>query len=724
MLSAGAVEIAAVGNVADHRVAPHDRLEPVAVGRGHDVGGRQPFGVGDLRVAAADVQSLLGRKGARSQHQLQLGAAVGVGGLRQDLLDRPRTADVAQMLDAQARNVHRPAPSGRGGGEHGDGSPPEDAAFRRAPPAAIKVASTAVQRLWTYVGRHRGRYIAGAACLFATATLVMAIPYLTRRAIDTIRAGDSGVLDAVAWYGSAIVVLAVLQALVRTLSRVLIFNTGRDIEYEIRSDLFRHLETLPQSFYQRQRTGDLMSRLVNDIAAIRLMLGPGILTIINTPLYCVYAFSLMLAMNVRLTLAAVVPFPLLLWIVKRYSGAMMEATVRTQERLADLSSYVQEHLSGIHVVRAYVREKARIDAFAELNEAFKDQAMEVAKLRGMVFPFVRIVSSLGVLIVLYYGGLLVVAGSLTLGELVAFIGYLHILAWPIMAMGWMIAIYQRSKAALTRLGEIFDTRPEIVSPPQPQAAGAVRGEIRFEGVRFAYPSDNGGPLVLDGVDLTIPAGGRLGVIGRTGSGKSTLALLIPRLFDVSEGRVTVDGVDVRDWDLRALRSHIGFVPQDPFLFSSSIEENIEFARDDASGADLARLVEMAGLDADLAEFPQGLETQVGERGVTLSGGQKQRLTLARAIARDPSILILDDSLSSVDAATERRILEQLEEVLAGRTSIVISHRVSSVRRADQIAVVDGGRIVERGTHEQLVALGGVYADLYQRQRISEELEAM
>ncbi|RMD82654.1 MAG: ABC transporter ATP-binding protein [Candidatus Dadabacteria bacterium] len=580
-----------------------------------------------------------------------------------------------------------------------------------------------MKRLWGYVGRHRGRYIAGAACLLATATLVMAIPYLTRHAIDTIRAQGTAALPAVTLYAAAIVALALAQAVVRTLSRVLIFNTGRDIEYELRSDLFRHLETLPQSFYQRQRTGDLMSRLVNDIGAVRLMLGPGILTMINTPLYCLYAFSLMLAMNVRLTLAAVVPFPLLLWIVKRYSGAMMEATVRNQERLADLSAYVQEHLSGMHVIRAYVRERARIDRFAELNEAFKNQAMEVAKLRGRVFPFVRVVSSLGVLVVLYYGGTLVVRGELTLGELVAFIGYLHILAWPIMSMGWMIAIYQRSKAALSRLGEIFDTRPDIVSPPQPAAAGNVRGEIRFEGVHFAYPGTDGRRPVLEGIDLHVPAGSRLGIIGRTGSGKTTLALLIPRLFDPTAGRVLVDGVDVRDWDLRALRSQIGFVPQDPFLFSSSIEENIEFAREDLSRHELSRLIEMAGLDADLAEFPQGLDTQVGERGVTLSGGQKQRLTLARAIARDPRILVLDDSLSSVDADTERRILDQLEEVLAGRTSVVISHRVSSVERADRIVVIDRGRIVESGTHGELLARGGLYAELYQRQRIDEELEA-
>jgi ATP-binding cassette subfamily B protein len=296
-----------------------------------------------------------------------------------------------------------------------------------------------------------------------------------------------------------------------------------------------------------------------------------------------------------------------------------------------------------------------------------------------------------------------------------------------MALGWMIAIYQRGRAALIRLGHIFDIEAEIRNPVDPRVPDVPLGAIRFENVSFGYPGNgNGGGarMILENVDLTVPAGQRLGVIGRTGSGKSTIAWLVPRLFDVSRGRVTVDGIDVREWDLNALRSQVGFVPQDPFLFSQSIGENIEFARDQLSRDELTRVIEMAGLDSDLVEFPHGIETQVGERGITLSGGQKQRLTLARAIAKHPRILILDDSLSSVDAATERRILGQLESVLEGRTSIVISHRVSSVRRADQIVVVDEGRIVERGTHNELLGRDGLYADLYRRQQLTEELEAM
>jgi ATP-binding cassette subfamily B multidrug efflux pump len=582
-----------------------------------------------------------------------------------------------------------------------------------------------MKRLWPYIARHKLRYTIGSLCLLATASLVMVIPGLTREAIDAIDPKHPAeTLAAIAHYGLLIIVIAAAQMIVRTASRSLIFNTGRDIEYELRNDIFRHLESLPQSFYQKQRTGDLMSRLINDIGAIRMVLGPGLLTFVNTPLYVLYAFTLMVVMDWKLTVAALLPFPIMLVVVKHFSGAMMEATMRTQERLADLSAFVQETLSGIHVVKAYVREDARESDFAAMNEDFKTQSMEVARLRGRVFPFIRVVASLGTLAVIYYGGRRVVEGKLTLGSLAAFIGYLHILAWPIMALGWMLSIFQRGKAALARLGEILDIVPDIRNPEHPRVAEEPRGEIRFEGVSFGYPSAGNGHPILSDIDLTVRPGQRLGVIGRTGSGKSTMAMLVPRLFDVSGGRVVVDGIDVREWDLETLRSHIGFVPQDPFLFSQSIGENIEFARDEVSRDEISRVIEMSGLDSDLNEFPHGIETQVGERGITLSGGQKQRLTLARAIAKNPSVLILDDSLSSVDAATERRILGQLESVLHGRTSIVISHRVSSVRRADQIVVVDDGRIVERGTHDELVQKDGLYADLFRRQQITEELEAM
>jgi ATP-binding cassette subfamily B multidrug efflux pump len=572
--------------------------------------------------------------------------------------------------------------------------------------------------------RYRARYIVGGLALFATASLVMIIPKLTQRAFDVI-GSDAAAADkiaAVTNYALIIIVIAVLQAIVRTWSRTLIFNAGRDVEYDLRGELYGHLLKLHQGYYQRQRTGDLMSRLVNDIGAVRLLLGPGFLTFVNTPLYCLYAFTLMMWMDPRLTIAAILPFPVVLLYMRRYMRAMMEATVRTSERLAEMSAFGQETLAGIHVVKSFGREDARAERFIEMNERYKHEAMEAARLRARIFPAIRTVSSLGVVIVLGIGGYDVVHGKLTLGELVAFMSYLQILAWPIMAVGFMMAIWQRGKAALIRLDEIFDIQPEITTPAAAYSPATVRGDVRFEHVGFTHAGSTG--PVLHDISIDVPAGTTLGILGRTGSGKSTIANLPPRLFDTTSGRVLVDGVDVREWDLERLRGAIGFVPQDPFLFSTTIASNVEFGREAIAAGEMEDVLETSGLDTDLAEFPHGLDTPVGERGVTLSGGQKQRLTLARAVARDPRILILDDSLSSVDAATERRILERLDDVRSGRTAIVISHRVSSVVNADRIAVIDEGRIVEQGTHGELVAIGGHYADLWKRQRLTEELEAM
>ena len=587
-----------------------------------------------------------------------------------------------------------------------------------------------MDRLWKYLRRYLWRYLLGSLCLIATTTMVMAIPMLTRHAIDAIGAEGPAPerIELVTHYAMLIIALALAQAVVRTISRILIFNAGRDVEYDLRSELFDHLLKLHQGYYQHQRTGDLMSRLVNDIGAIRMLLGPGILTVLNTPLYLAYAFSIMVWMDPALTIVALLPFPIILVLTRRYMRAMMEATVRTQEKLATMSAFAQETLAGIHVVKSFVREESRAAEFRVLNGHYSVEAMTMARLRGRIFPAIRAASSLGILIVLGYGGSEVISGRLSLGQFVAFMGYLQILAWPLMSLGFMIALVQRGRAAILRLGEIFDVAPAIQSPAADAADGydphTVRGDVLFEHVDFGYAAKTNGAGVLHDITLHVPAGTSLGILGRTGSGKSTLACLLPRLFDAAAGRVVVDGVDVRAWNLRALRGAIGFVPQDPFLFSTTIERNIGFGRSDLLAHELAALVETSGLGSDLAEFPAGLETPVGERGVTLSGGQKQRLTLARAIARDPRILVLDDSLSSVDAATERRILDNLAGVMEGRTTIVISHRVSSLQRTDRVAVVDEGRLVEEGTHAQLLARGGIYADLYRRQSLTEELEAL
>ncbi len=576
-----------------------------------------------------------------------------------------------------------------------------------------------MHRLWGYICRYRARYLRGIVCLVVTATLAMSIPLLLKRAVDGIEKGLP--FRQVSFYILAIVGVALVQGVVRAFSRFLIFNVGRDIEYDLRNDLFAHLQKLSLSYYQDQFTGDLMSRLVNDVTAIRMMLGLGIVNLLNTPLYYIYAVSAMMAMDRRLTFAALSLYPVMLLIVKKMSRQLMEKTLKVQEGLAGLSSRVQEGVSGIHVVRAYAREEWQNDEFARLNDVFKAESMALAKMRGFFQPLMKVVSGLGLLVVLWYGGAHVIAGRLSLGDLVAFMGYLHLLAWPTMALGWLISIFQRGQAALKRLEAIFQARPAIVDGQGDGLAREIRGEIGFHHVDFAYRAKDNGHQILHDIDFTVPAGSTVAIVGRMGSGKSTLVHLLPRLFDVSGGAITIDGLDVRTVSLAALRKWVGFVPQDPFLFSSRIKDNIAFALPAVDEERVRWAAEVASLAREVEEFPRGYDTIVGERGITLSGGQKQRLTLARALIADPPILVLDDALSSVDTQTERAILRALRETTRGKTVIVISHRISAVRDADMIVVLDEGRIVETGTHASLVERGGVYADIFQQQTLEEEL---
>ena len=577
-------------------------------------------------------------------------------------------------------------------------------------------------RLLGYLRRYRARYAAGGACLLVTASLAMAVPYLLKQAVDVIEGG--GPFSSVAKFAGAIVIVAVVQAAVRTFSRALIFNVGRDVERDLRDDLFAHLLRLPVSYYQTHPTGDLMSRLINDVTAIRLLLGVGVLNLVNTPLYYVYGVTIMLTLDPTLTLVALLPFPALLLIVKRLSRRMMEQTLHVQEGLADLSSIVQENMSGIHVVKAYEAERARVARFARLNDEFTRQGVELGRVRGRLFPLMKLASGTGTLMVLWFGGLQVIRGSIGLGDLVAFIAYLNLLAWPTMAMGWMLSLLQRGRAAMQRLEEIFAVDPAIRDRAGVAPLPAVSGRIEYRDVGFAYPAADNGRKVLSGISLTIEPGQKLAIVGRTGAGKSSLVQLLPRLFDVTEGAILIDGRDIRDLPLRQLREMIGFVPQDPFLFSSRIGDNVAFGVNGADQKLIRRAAEIAGVAGDLDQFSAGYDTMVGERGITLSGGQKQRLTLARAVACQPRILVLDDALSSVDTRTERHILHGLREVMRGRTSIVIAHRVSTVIDADRIAVVDDGRIVEFGDHQSLLAQNGIYAEIFRRQQIEDEIEAL
>jgi len=550
----------------------------------------------------------------------------------------------------------------------------------------------------------------------------MAVPYLLKRAIDAIQQGQP--ISKVGTFAAAIMIVAAVQGVVRTISRVLIFNVGRDVEYDLRNDLFSHLLRLPQSYYQSQYTGDLMSRLINDVTAVRMLLGPGILNVLNTPIYFAYAISIMLALDVRLTIVSLLPFPILMIMVKRMTRRLMEQTLRVQEGLADLSTMVQERVSGIHVVKAYVAEEPSSTAFRRLNDVFRDRSLDLARLRGRLFPLMRVSSGLATLMVLMYGGSRVAGGTLGLGDLVAFLGYLHILAWPTMALGWMLSILQRGRAAMQRLEQIFAAKPEITDVADPVELPLVRGRIEFRDVEFGYPGQANGGHILDRVSFAVEPGEKLAIVGRTGAGKSTLVQLLPRIFDASGGTILLDGHDIRTLSLRSLRAAIGFVPQDPFLFSNTIRQNVAFGLDEPDDDRVSWAVRSAGVEADITSFPAGYATVVGERGLTLSGGQKQRLTLARAIAVAPPILVLDDALSSVDTRTEREILNHLGAVTEGRTSIVIAHRISTIRDADHIVVIDDGRVIEVGKHESLLGRNGVYADLFRRQQLEEEIEEL
>jgi len=575
-------------------------------------------------------------------------------------------------------------------------------------------------RLLVYVRRYWRQYSLGGLCLLGTATLVMWIPWWIREAVRIIEHGGS--MGDVTYYAMLIVAAALAQGVVRTYSRALIFNAGRNIEYDLRNDLFVHLQKLPPAFYHMQRTGDLMSRVINDISAVRVMLGPGVLNFVNAPVYYVYAVALMLSMDVRMTLAALAPFPLLMYVARKFRGRILKSSLEVQQQMSVLSSHVQENLSGMHVVKAYAQEDFQTQQFIAFNKDYEVKSMEMAKMRGIVNPIMQGINGLTVLIVIWYGGVRVLRGDLLVADIVAFIAYLNVLAWPTAAFGWMLSLVERGRAAMRRLEEILESKPEIVGAAARETRPTLKEGIEFRDVFFAYARQKNGQSALQGVDFTLPVGRSVGLVGRVGSGKSTIAQLVPRLFDASSGAILMDGQDIRELPLGDLRKMIGYVPQEPFLFSTSLKGNLAFGRDQCSSAELARAVKIAKLDRDLEVFPQGLDTVVGERGVTLSGGQKQRATLARALITDPPVLILDDCLSSVDAQTEAEILHELRAFLKEKTCLIVSHRISAVKEADEILVLDDGKIVERGSHDELTRRGGVYAELYQQQRLSEELE--
>jgi len=580
------------------------------------------------------------------------------------------------------------------------------------------------RRLLGYLGRHRQAFLIGFVCAVLTTAISLAGPWVLKQAIDDLAAGVT--MGKVVRYAAILLLLSAVGGVFRFFMRRIVIGASRDFEYDLRNDFFAHLQRLDAAYFQANRTGDLMSRATNDLSAVRMLIGPAVMYSATTGLTFVVAIILMVSINPWLTAVALVPLPFVSLSVRYFGAAIHRRFDRIQEQLSEISSITQESLAGIRVVRAYRREAFEVARFEQANAEYFSRNRTLIRLQGIYNPSMGLLMGLGALLMLWLGGREVTSGAMTIGELVALNTYLMMLAWPMIAFGWVTNLFQRGTASWKRMLEVMDAKPAVHDDDVTAAGLAlttteIRGAVELRHLSFSY----GDALVLDDVSLTIPAGTTTAIVGPTGSGKSTLLNLLPRLRNPPLGTVFIDGVDVREIPLRVLRGSIGFVPQEPFLFSASIAENIALGASvqHVSREQIADAAAVARLDKDVDDLPSGYDTMVGERGITLSGGQKQRTAIARAVLVDPRILVLDDALSAVDTYTEEEILRRLGRVTRERTSIVVSHRVSTVRGADQIVVLDQGRIVESGTHDALVRRDGFYADLYRKQLLEEELEA-
>ncbi len=568
-----------------------------------------------------------------------------------------------------------------------------------------------------YLWRYRWMLALGFLCLVLKDVAQAAQPLMIRAVVDAL--GPRGATRFVQ-YALWLVALSLVQSLFQFCMRVILIGVSRDIEYDLRNDLFRHLVELSPDYYGRTRTGDIMARATNDLSAVRMMLGPGLMYWFETSLTFLLAIAIMLRADWRLTIYAVLPAPAITLVMIVFGRHIHDRFERIQAMFSDISSRVQENLAGVRLVRAFVQEKAELRRFEELNRQYIAQNIRLVRIQGVFQPLLEILIGATFLIVIWLGGRDVLSGSISLGSFIMFNTYMGMLVWPMIALGWVVNLMQRGRASLERIDQIFAEQPTIRAPQAGRGAAVTEGAIEFRGVVM----DFGASRALSGIDLRIPAGATVAVVGHTGSGKSTLAGLVPRLFDPTAGAVEIDGVDLRKMDPAVVRRAIGFVPQETFLFSATVAENIAFGVDDATEEQVRQAAETSGLAGDIEGFPHGYQTIVGERGITLSGGQKQRTAIARALLRDPKILILDDALSSVDTLTEERILKHLAGVMKGRTVILISHRVSTVRQADLIVVLEKGLIVESGSHAELITQGGYYAGLARKQMLEEELEAI